>query len=143
MKRIICIFLLLLTACQSTKIYYNDTSYICGGEIWGSQLNLFFTQDEEDEWQRIKITESKSKKLYKQLQNIKKQIISCDSEKIYYDSVFLYANEMFYDYAFITSSNDTLYCYKKWGRWRYKNKVIELDSVVLDIDNTKNKKNNY
>ena len=138
MKQTICICLLFLTACQSTKIYYNDTSYIDGGEIWGYELELFFTQEEEEDgWQNIKIVESKSKKLSKQLQNIKNQIIDYGSEIIYYDSVFVYANEIFYDYAFITSSNDTLYCHKDWGEWCYKNKVAQIKNIVLDLPQIK------
>ena len=101
--------LLTLLSCETlTNVYYNDTSKIDDGEIWGSKLNTFFIQDKN-----IKVTTDNSNGLNKELMMIKKEIIK-NGEEILID-------DHYYDYAFVTKG-DTLFMNNAFEMWRYQNK---------------------
>ena len=53
----------MLSSCKTTtvSVYYHDTSEYDGGEIWGSDLHLFFI-DNPDMTPNITVINSKSKR---------------------------------------------------------------------------------
>lgn len=112
------LFALLLYSCKMmTKIYCHNTSKFDDGEIWGSNLQCFFTFKNE-----VQISNSNSKELYKELENIKREI-TIKGKKIDID-------DDFYDYAFVLSSKDTLYS-KSLAQWRFNKKVFRIENVKL------------
>jgi hypothetical protein len=108
----------LLSSCKmTTKIYYHDTSKFDDGEIWGSNLQSFFTLKGE-----VQVLNSNSKELNKELEDIKREI-TIKGKKIDID-------DDFYDYAFILSSKDTLYS-KSLIKWRFNEKVFSIANVKI------------
>jgi len=106
-----------------TKIYYNDSSKVDDGEIFGEALHIFFIQDKS-----IHIYQIQSNNLNNELQKIKDSINSTLTSGELDDSR--------YTYAFITVSKDTLFADYRLSYWKYKRKSIlyENEKVRLIID---------
>ena len=134
MKKLIIIYLLFLfssqlSSCQTTKVFYYDIlgSGVCGGEIRAYALFRFFEPSEDD----IKVFHIKSNKLSSQLKKIKNQITKKGFVVGETDSSIW--DDRWYNYAFITANNDTLYSLYLFNRWRYKNMVMDFNIVELDL----------
>jgi len=140
MKHFGLIFLIFLISCQTTKVYYNDTSGVDDGEIFGNVLHYFFSQ-EDIKSNRIKVFSIRSNKLSAQLNKIKKQIIEKDSTIIYSENgIFIFGDDNIYDCAFITQKHDTIY---GTGLLRYKNLLNEFKTPdVTKIFHVKNQELN-
>ena len=107
----------LISCSVATKIYYNNTSNIDDGEIWGSNLNLFFVKND-----RVKITQNKSNQLKTELKLIRDNLLKSNNvEK---------NDDYFYDYAFIINSKDTLYANSTFEIWRYRNLKDKVPNKV-------------
>ena len=120
------IFSALLSSCKViTKIYYHDTSNFDDGEIWGDNVVNFFNND-----MNIKITNNKSKELYSELENIRKEIVS---KGTYIDN-----DDRPYEFAFITSRNDTIYS-NGLIEWRYNYKLIRKKISIATNENIHSK----
>ncbi|GHT20734.1 hypothetical protein FACS189429_8820 [Bacteroidia bacterium] len=102
--------MVVLYSCKTICIYHNDTSNLDDGEIWGSNVNLFFGDNDN-----IRKVEIKSLKLSNELRKIKEQIMENGND--------FYKDDACYNYAFITHTNDTIYC-NEFVVWRYKKKTI-------------------
>jgi len=131
MKKLIFISLLFLFSCKTTQVFYHH-NYCMDGEIRSHELSLFFEPNknmiERDE---IKTFHIKSNKLSAQLKKIKNQTIECDFITIS-DSIIVFEEGSWYDYAFITADNDTLYS-GQFVMWRYKNRWLYSENVELDL----------
>jgi hypothetical protein len=112
--------LLCLCSCKITSIYYNDTSQIDDGDIFGCCTKLFFVTD-----QHITTTRIKSQYLIKELASIK-EIINKKGQEFYKD-------DNFYNYAFITNNRDTIFS-NELIVWRYKNKTFFYETKMKIID---------
>lgn len=115
-----CIALFSLFSCKVvTKIYYNDTSKVDDGEIWGSNLNVFFSKDKN-----VKITDNSSTNLNVELKRIKKVLLE-KGESVVKD-------DLYYDYAFVMKSKDTLFTNSAFEIWRYKDKKGKILNKVTE-----------
>ena len=115
------VFLCCCTASCSSKvimIFYNDTSKVDDGEIFGSELNRFFLKEESTLYFK-----TKSVYLDKELINIKK--------KSTVNSKFINKDDSYYSYAFITKQGDTLFANEHLDLWRYRNKIVNLKNQKL------------
>jgi hypothetical protein len=100
-----------------TRIYYADTSHLSDGEIWGSELLLFFSKDNH-----IRVTTSYSRGLAKELLRVKRLLAKTKANTEMDDYP--------YDYAFILRSNDTLYTDSNFRRWRSGTKRALIASPI-------------
>jgi hypothetical protein len=113
MKNILLI-LILLTSCKVTnKVYFYNTNEIDDGEFSKENLYLFFTKNSRVEEKFIR-----SKKLKKELKKIKKKISNNGGND---------DNDYFYDFAIITSANDTLYS-NSLVIWNHNGKVKRIEN---------------
>ena len=116
------IFLIVfLYSCNpSVIVYYHETSQYDGGEIWGSDLDLFF-DDSED----ISINKLSSRDINLELTRIKKVL---EKKK---DIVEI--DDNFYEYAFILGMKDTLYTNSAFEEWRYNNFKSKTASSIESL----------
>jgi hypothetical protein len=115
----------LLSSCKNnyTLVYYNDTVHYDDGEIWGTQLNLFFEKSSD-----VKMIKVESKKLSEELKRIKNTLVE--------NNELLKIDDGVYDYAFITDQQDTLYSNIRLEQFRYKNfKSILKNSLAEYVNN--------
>ncbi|BDS10337.1 hypothetical protein [Aureispira anguillae] len=131
MKKLISLVLVFLfISCKSNIIiYHHDTSKYDGGEIWGSNLQLFFKENDD-----ISVHKINSKKVYRELYEIKKNVLS-RGDKIHHikslkDYKELEDDDDFYSYLFILNKKDTLYANIALSIWRYGNQKLTLESSV-------------
>ena len=122
------LFILLLgtcmfSSCKSSKVilYYHDTSNIDDGEFFGDDVSGFFHVNK-----RIYIYKVKSQRTSAELQNIVStlQQKSADQE----------IDDGWYEYAFITKSNDTLYADYRVAYWKLKDSKGAWKSSYLKSD---------
>lgn len=113
---------IVISACNRnlTIVYYNDTSKVDDGEIFGEQLQLFFTAAEN-----IHISKIQSGKLNVELKKIKDtlNLMPRSTEP----------DDGYYGYAFITPAKDTLFSDYGLAYWKsngksvlYKNEELKL-----------------
>ena len=136
---IICLLFLFssqLSFSQTTKVFYHDMFSSGmprgGGEIWAYKLFSFFEPSEKMiEYDEIKLFQIKSNKLDAQLKKIKNQITKKGFVVGTTDSEI--RDGHWYNYAFITTDNDTLYSLHLFNRWRYKNMALDFHITSLDL----------
>lgn len=134
--RVLLVFIIVLMitfgSCQRTvMIYYNDTSSYDDGDIWGSNLPMFFEKKSDI---KIVVNETTSKKVLKELNRIRKNIF-LRGDKVSYIKLFenytvVKDDHHFYDYAFVLNKKDTLYVNMALGVWRYDHQKLKIESSV-------------
>jgi hypothetical protein len=107
------VFYVIITSCSQkiTTVYYNDTTKVDDGEIFGEALQAFFVEDKN-----IYIYQVKSEKLSEELLKIIKII----SAKVTVQE----PDDSYYTYAFISASKDTLFTDYRLSYWKYKGKSV-------------------
>ncbi|HYC40779.1 MAG TPA: hypothetical protein VEB63_09840 [Chitinophagaceae bacterium] len=103
-----------------TVVYYNDSSKVDDGEIYGEALYSFFDPDKN-----IHIYEIYSNDLDKKLQAV---IDSISSRSLPQEP-----DDAYYNYAFITASRDTLFADYRLSYWKYHNKSVLYKNEKLKI----------
>jgi hypothetical protein len=112
MKNIL-LCLILLTSCKvTTKVFFYDTTEIDDGEFGKENFHLFFIKDSNI---KEKLIDSR------QLKKIKKIVSQNNGND---------DNDYFYDYAIITSANDTLYS-NSLIIWYYNDKVNRIENKKI------------
>jgi len=112
------------SSCKSSKIilYYHDTSDIDDGEFFGdSGVSGFFSANK-----RVRIYKVKSHQVSSELKNI----VSMLQQK----GPDLEEDDGWYQYAFITTSHDTLYADHRVAYWKYKDAKGVFKSAYLKSD---------
>lgn len=121
-------YLLLLSSCvlwgalapqqRPIMIYHHEPpGTVDDGEIWGSQLHLFFVPDAQ-----VHVTTSSSRRLANELQRV--QGLLQQTNPTYSADYYPYA------YAFILPSADTLYTDTQFQRWRGGHRRARLPTSV-------------
>ena len=110
-----------LFSCKTSVIvYYHDTRNYDDGEIWGSDLSLFFKNEED-----IKINKIQSEEIYTELMKIKKELNLCEN--------VVEIDDGFYEYAFVVKTTDTLYTNGAFEDWRYKNFKSKVTNSIKSL----------
>ena len=111
---------LALLSCGHNKIvvYFNDNTKVDDGEIFGEQLSTFFTPDKH-----IYVRKIQSNQLQKELNKISDSLSLVEQDQELDDG--------YYGYAFITSTNDTLYADYNLNYWKSNKKRKALTSEKL------------
>lgn len=112
MKKLIVIILgFCIVSCSQklTLVYYNDVSKVDDGEIFGQELQRFFSRNDN-----IKVVSIKSNSFNKLLKTVGDSIKQYESEN--------YSDDNYYGYAFVTANRDTLFADYHLQNWKYKGK---------------------
>ena len=126
-QKIICsITIILLSSCGFiSKVIYYDVGNMDDGDIWDSDIMDFFYNKK-----RLIEIHKYSYKLNFEIKRILNIVKNQDSQEI---------NETFYEYAFISNSNDTIYTNSYFEIWRYKNKKLKVPNKVKEYLQNKDK----
>ena len=122
-KLIMVIFFLdALASCRHDPfiVIYKYVDKANDAEISAFELKRFFESDSNT----ICIYKIKSKALNKALNEIKKEAIAK------HDTIDNF-EDVWYEYVFVTSTNDTIYGLPRAGKWRYKNLRGEFEYAKI------------
>jgi hypothetical protein len=125
------IILFMLLACNNklTTLYYSDTSQVSDGEIFGEALNGFFYPNKHIYTYKIR------------LKNISQKLIEI-KDSLSVKPKDIEPDDAYYDYAFITASNDTLFSDTRLKYWKYNSRggLFDIGDMKTLIEATVKKK---